>query len=170
MSTLYERRVMYGRELVRNYKNAKYILIKYCVEMLESFEGLTRVKLSSDLKININTLSYYLGVYKKSKKLFKKSENEYTFLLVEKAHSTYNVKFSEMTKKGLNSLQNTIDTKGETIASTFKRFTTSANKLTSHLLDGEELNDMQRQTILNHLQKINDVLLSKYTRVKGGAA
>ncbi len=95
---LYEKRLIEGKILVKNYISSMYALCKFIFNTLNEFPELTVKQLASDIKINGGTGYKLRRYYEKNLSLFGKKENETTFLVLVKAEKLNNVSLVNLTK------------------------------------------------------------------------
>lgn len=147
---LYQKRLVEGKILVKNYRSSMYALGKFIYTTLQEFPELTCKQLAQDLKLNASTASNIHNYYQKNLKLFGKKENETTFLVLVRADKSNRVKLSSLTKLEAKSLLK----EGFKKTNLVKKLETSVNKVISNYnnLSPDELSELER--VYQRLQEI----------------
>lgn len=147
---LYQKRLVEGKLLVKNYKNSMYALGKYIVNTLNEFPELTLKQLATDIKMNKNTVYRLKGYYEKNLNLFGKKENETTFLVLVKAEKAYKVSLSSLTKMDAKRLLKD----GLKTTNLVKKLESSVNKVISNYNNLTPEEHLELNKVYQRLQEI----------------
>lgn len=147
---LYEKRLIEGKILVKNYKNSMYALGKYIVNTLNEFSELTVKQLATDIKMNKNTVYRLKGYYEKNLNLFGNKEDETTFLVLVRAEKSNSVSLTNLTKTEAKKLLK----KGVKNTNLVKKLELSVNKVISNYNDLSPIERLELEKVYQRLQDI----------------
>jgi len=148
----YRDRLVKGKLLVQNYRNARYFLAEFCVKTLKDFPKLSQKQLSRDLKVK--EVPKLISYYNKNKDLYKNKANETTFLKIFSAVTTYGADFKTLTKEKVQKSFNDIQ---------YARLAEFKKRTSTLIAMYNTFNEDQKNEIRTIVNRLNNVLNGKFT-------
>lgn len=165
MNKIYSKRLEEGKHLVKNYRNSKFYLGKYALDMMDQFKGLTLKKLSEDLKLPYGSMKPIVAYYRKARETFSEDKQERGFLLIQKLVCSHKLKVSELNSSNLVMLEKKLkDNKVPRGFATMGKFRSYSNQLVNFLINNPLVVESEKKEILQIIRKIEMALNGELKR------